>query len=172
MTRVLLAGIGNIFRGDDGFGSAVATRLDAADLPEQVEVGDYGIRGVHLAYQLLEGYDLVVLIDAVQRGADPGTLRVIEHDVAAEPDEDALTAMDAHDLSPDSVLALVRAFGGTLERVVVVGCEPETTEVGMGLSAAVQGAVDEAAAVATGLARAALERSEEEPCASAYPDGS
>ncbi|MBB5157080.1 hydrogenase maturation protease [Saccharopolyspora phatthalungensis] len=172
MTRVLLAGIGNIFHGDDGFGSAVAARLDADRFPEQVDVGDYGIRGVHLAYQLLEGYDLVVLVDAVQRGAAPGTLHVIEHQLEEASAEAAVPAMDAHDLSPDAVLALVRAFGGTLKHVVVVGCEPESVEVGMGLSPVVQAAVDEAARVATDLALTAFERGEEEPCASASQDGS
>ncbi|MQA76737.1 MAG: hydrogenase maturation protease, partial [Solirubrobacterales bacterium] len=77
--RILVAGVGNVFCGDDGFGVAVAEHLAAATLPAGVELSDYGIRGIHLAYQLLDGYDLLVLVDAVQRGGEPGTVYLIEH---------------------------------------------------------------------------------------------
>jgi hydrogenase maturation protease len=78
--RILVAGVGNVFRGDDGFGVAVARRLAHEPLPPGVELRDYGVRGVHLAYELLDGYDLLVLVDAVTRGSPPGTLYVIEPD--------------------------------------------------------------------------------------------
>jgi hydrogenase maturation protease len=141
--RTLVAGLGNIFHGDDGIGVAVAEALACETLPDGVTVRDYGIRGVHLAYELLDGYDLVVLVDAVQRGWPPGTVRVIEH-VAAERSADPL--LDAHDMAPDEVLALVPALGGTLGRVVVVGCEIESLTPCGQLSAAVQAAVPDAVA--------------------------
>jgi hydrogenase maturation protease len=151
--RTLIAGLGNIFEGDDGFGVEVARRLAAVDWPDGVELRDFGIRGVHLAYQLLDPYDLVVIVDAVHRGGEPGTLYVIEHgpdETLPEPAEDA-PMMDAHDLAPDGVLALVPRLGGTLCRVVVVGCEPATITPGMELSAPVAASVDKAAELVTGL---------------------
>ncbi|MDP9117574.1 MAG: hydrogenase maturation protease [Actinomycetota bacterium] len=147
MMRTLIAGLGNIFETDDGFGVEVARVLAGTAWPDGVELRDYGIRGVHLAYQLLEAYDLVVIIDAVQRGGAPGTLYVIEHaadETAAEPAPDAPT-MDAHDLGPDGVLALVPRLGGTLGRVIVIGCEPASIEPGMTLSAPVTSSVEGAA---------------------------
>lgn len=153
MTRVLVAGLGNVFEGDDGFGVEVAQRLAGQPWPAGVEVRDFGIRGVHLAYQLLEPYDLVVMVDAVHRDGPPGTVYVIEHgpDTAApQPAADA-PMMDAHDLAPDGVLALVPRLGGTLPRVVVVGCEPASIAPDMGLSAAVAGSVETAARLVTEL---------------------
>ena len=145
--RTLIAGLGNIFEGDDGFGVEVVRRLASTEWPDGVELRDFGIRGVHLAYQLLDPYDLVLIVDAVQRGAAPGTVFVIEHGpdtTLAEPAEDA-PMMDAHDLAPDGVLALVPRLGGTLCRVVVIGCEPATITPGMELSAPVAASVDKAA---------------------------
>lgn len=157
MKRILVAGLGNVFEGDDGFGVEVVQRLSAQPWPEGVEVRDFGIRGVHLAYQLLEPYDLVVMTDAVHRAGEPGTVYVIEH--GADPDapapSDAEAAMDAHDLAPDGVLALVPRLGGTLCRVVVVGCEPETLTPGMALSPSVAGSVDTAARLVTDIVHAA-----------------
>lgn len=155
MTRVLVAGLGNVFEGDDGFGVEVVRRLAGQFWPAGVEVRDFGIRGVHLAYQLLEPYDLVVLVDAVQRGGAPGTLYRIEHWIDATAPAPAADApmMDAHDLAPDGVLALVPRLGGTLPRVVVVGCEPATIAPGMALSAAVAGSVESAALLVTELVR-------------------
>jgi hydrogenase maturation protease len=153
MTRVLVAGLGNVFEGDDGFGVAVVQRLAGQSWPGGTEVRDFGIRGVHLAYQLLEPYDLVVMVDAVHRDGPPGTVYVIEHGPdadAAEPQEDA-AMMDAHDLAPDGVLALVPRLGGTLPRVVVVGCEPASIAPDMELSAAVVGSVETAARLVTEL---------------------
>jgi hydrogenase maturation protease len=151
--RVLIAGLGNIFEGDDGFGVEVVRRLAGTDRPDGVELRDFGIRGVHLAYQLLDPYDLVVIVDAVQRGEAPGTVYVIEHG----PDEtfagpaDHAPLMDAHDLAPDAVLALVPRLGGTLGRVVVVGCEPATITPSMELSAPVAASVEKAAELVTAL---------------------
>jgi hydrogenase maturation protease len=142
----LIAGLGNIFNGDDGFGVEVADSLLRQDWPADVQVADFGIRGVHLAYQLLDGYQLVVIIDAVSRGGEPGSLYVIDHrpdEQRSEPLEDE-PLMDAHDLGPDGVLALVPALGGVLGRVVVVGCEPETLAPGVGLSPPVAGSVEAA----------------------------
>jgi hydrogenase maturation protease len=145
--RTLIAGLGNIFEGDDGFGVAAVGALANANLPDGVEVRDFGIRGVHLAYQLLDGYDLVVIIDAVARGGAPGTVYVIEHAADEEIPEPAGDSpmLDAHDLAPDAVLALVPLLGGTLGRVVVVGCEPASIAPDMGLSAEVARSVERAA---------------------------
>lgn len=147
--RVLVAGVGNVFCSDDGFGVAVAHLLAELSLPAGVELHDFGIRGIHLAYQLLDGYDLFVLIDVVERGGRPGDLYVIEPDLAAgeaiDPAGEATAMFDAHDLAPDAVLALVPRLGGSLARVVVVGCEPERVDEGMGLTPPVQDSVEQAA---------------------------
>lgn len=155
--RILVAGLGNVFEGDDGFGVAVVQRLAAQSWPAGVEVSDFGIRGVHLAYQLLEDYQLVVMVDVVQRGGEPGTVYVIEHgvDSAAPRPTEAAPMMDAHDLGPDAVLELVPRLGGTLCRVLVVGCEPESMTPGMDLSAPVAGSVDRAAQLVTELVHTA-----------------
>ncbi|MEU0070085.1 hydrogenase maturation protease [Streptomyces sp. NPDC006332] len=146
--RALVAGIGNIFLGDDGFGVETARRLAERELPGHIEVVDIGVRGVHLAYQLLDGYDTLVLVDATARGEAPGTLYVIEHDLG-ESASPAAPALDGHRMTPDAVLALL----GTLcagtgaeppRRVLVVGCEPASVEEGIGLSAPVSDAVPEA----------------------------
>jgi len=143
---VLVAGVGNIFLGDDAFGVEVARRLLAEPLPENVRVADYGIRGVHLAYQLLDGYDTLILVDAVSRGEPPGTVFVIEPDLGlGTPLNGVPPAMNAHDLDPASVLGLVRHLGGRIDRVLVVGCEPQQTDERIGLSEPVQRAVGEAA---------------------------
>ncbi|GAA0360325.1 hydrogenase maturation protease [Microbispora corallina] len=140
--RILVAGVGNVFLGDDGFGVEVARRLAGARLPQGVEVGDYGIRGVHLAYELTAGYDLVIIVDTVPRGKAPGTLYVLE----PSPAELAPAFVDAHDMTPQAVLtlalALTRSFTG---RVLMVGCEPADTSPGMDLSPAVARAVARAA---------------------------
>ena len=140
----LVAGVGNVFLGDDGFGVEVARRLSAMQLPDGVRVADFGIRGVHLAYQLLDGYDTLILVDAVARGESPGTVSVIEPSLEPRtPAQDPL--MDAHSMDPAAVLALVRHLGGRLDRVLLVGCEPAALEEGMGLSEPVERAVEEAA---------------------------
>jgi hydrogenase maturation protease len=142
--RVLIAGVGNIFLGDDGFGVEVARRLAARELPERVRVADFGIRGVHLAYELLDpGYELTILADATPRGGDPGTVYLLA------PDLDQLCGdgpdfADAHGMDPRAVFALLKTLGGTPGRVRIVGCEPARTEEEMGLSEPVAAAVEEA----------------------------
>jgi hydrogenase maturation protease len=150
--KVLLAGIGNVFLGDDGFGVEVAHRLRDVAVPDGVTVADFGIRGVHLAYELLDGYDAAVLVDALPRGGPPGTVYVFEP-AADAPEDAAGPVMDAHAMTPDAVLALVRALGGTLPRVVVVGCEPADVGERMGLSEPVAAAVDRAAGEALAVVR-------------------
>jgi hydrogenase maturation protease len=157
--RILVAGVGNVFRGDDGFGVAVARRLAEEPLPPGVQLCDYGVRGVHLAYELLNGYDLLVLVDAVARGGQPGTLYVIEPDGLPVASPAAL--VDAHDLTPDAVLALVPVLGGTLGRVVVVGCEPASLCATMALSAVVEQSVEEATRVVREVVSAASRETHE-----------
>lgn len=141
--RVLVAGIGNVFFGDDGFGSEVASRLVEHRFPESVRVQDFGIRGVHLAYELLDGCDALVLVDAVPMGESPGTVALIEAEVPAPGDVvESETPLDAHTMNPDVVLQTLAKLGGYVEHVVVVGCEPERIEPSMGLSPAVEAAVD------------------------------
>ena len=149
--KVLVAGIGNIFLGDDGFGVEVANRLAALPWPEGVIVADFGIRGVHLAYELLGGYDALVLIDAVPIGEPPGTLAVIEPEIAEliAGDDDIAPAMDAHSMNPAVVLGMLAGLGGEVGRVVIVGCQPEVIEEGIGLSAPVTAAIDRAITAVT-----------------------
>ena len=141
--RILVAGIGNIFLGDDGFGVEVAKRLRVGSLGDGVEAADFGIRGVHLAYELADGgYDAAILVDAVARGGTPGTLYAIESDVNGADDHDE--SADAHTLTPDAVLGWLRRIGAPPVRVLVVGCEPATLSESMGLSAPVAASVDRA----------------------------
>ncbi|MEP6648971.1 MAG: hydrogenase maturation protease [Lapillicoccus sp.] len=162
--RMLVAGVGNIFKSDDGFATEVVARLERDarhGWPQWVRLHDYGIGGIHLAYELLEGYDELVLVDAMQRpGGRPGTVYVLDADPPAGPSpaEVPTPAMDAHDLDPATVLALVRSLGGTLPPVTVVGCEPESTEDGMGLSQVVAEQVDVAARIVDDLVTAAVHR--------------
>lgn len=149
--RVLIAGVGNVFLGDDGFGVEVARRLAAEPLPEGAAVADYGIRGLHLAYRLLEPLDLLLVADALPRGNPAGTLCVVEPDLAEEPGE---ATADAHGMNLPAVFAAVRAMGGSLPRVRIVGCEPADVDERMGLSPAVAGAVEPAVS----LLRELLER--------------
>jgi hydrogenase maturation protease len=144
-TRVLVAGIGNVFLGDDGFGVELAGRLAQRPLPAGVEVVDFGIRGLDLAYALLEDYEAAVLLDATPRGGAPGSLYVIEPEVEA-----ADVALDAHGMDPVKVLGLARALGAPERRTLVVGCEPQTVleptdeELLVELSPPVVAALDEA----------------------------
>jgi len=137
--RLLVAGIGNIFLGDDGFGVVVADRLRRETWPDGVVVADFGIRGVHLAYELAGGaYDAAILVDAVARGGSAGTLYAID---AAADREEGGSAMDAHNLTPAVVIAWLRRLGAGC-RVLVVGCEPASLEELMELSPAVAGSVE------------------------------
>ncbi len=143
---VLVAGIGNVFQRDDAFGVEVAARLVRCPVPDDVRVEDFGIRGAHLAYELLEGYRALVIIDAVPMGEPPGTLVVMEPVVAGPAGDfpaDA-PAVDAHTMSPDVVLATLARLGGSVERVLIVGCQPADLSEGMGLTAPVAAALDDA----------------------------
>jgi hydrogenase maturation protease len=135
--KVLVAGIGNIFLGDDGFGVEVVKHVDPNSLPEGTTVADFGIRGVHLAFELLDGYDSLVLVDAMPLGEPPGTVVIFEPDIESiDP-----TSADAHSMNPAVVLGLLAGMGGELPRVVVVGCQPLTIAEGIGLSEPVSAAV-------------------------------
>jgi hydrogenase maturation protease len=156
---VLVAGVGNIFLGDDGFGVETVARLRGHPLPPGVELDDTGVRGVHLAYRLLDGYDTLIVVDAAARGAAPGTLHLIEPAApGAGRDEPPAPPLDGHHMGPDAVLALLgtlaESTGGTPpRRVLVVGCEPGSLEEGIGLTPAVAAAVDDAVALVLRLLR-------------------
>jgi hydrogenase maturation protease len=145
---ILVAGIGNIFLGDDAFGVEVVRRLADLQLPESVRVVDFGIRGFDLAYALQDGYETTILVDACPHGEAPGTLYVIEPDLKALDDPDAPQAVvEAHAMNPINVLRMARAMNIEIKNVLLVGCEPETLggeEGQMGLSAAVEAAVHHA----------------------------
>jgi hydrogenase maturation protease len=158
MNSVLVAGIGNIFDGDDGFGVAVVHHLAASPPMEDVNVVDFGVRGLDLAYALTDGYRLAVLIDTVQRGEVPGTLYLIEPELvepeAAGPDQAAdldEAALSPDQIDPASVLRMTRLLGGGCAHVLMVGCEPgsfgERDDGCIGLSAAVAASIDKAAAM-------------------------
>jgi hydrogenase maturation protease len=149
--KILVAGIGNIFLGDDGFGVEVAGRLAQQTFPPGVRVTDFGIRGFDLAYALMEGYETTILVDAYPGEGQPGTIFVVEPDIAelnsCEVRQDENVAVDGHAMNPLNVLRMAVSMGGQLKRVLLVGCVPETLgpeEGQMGLSAAVAAAADEA----------------------------
>lgn len=143
----LVAGVGNIFLSDDAFGVEVVRRLSGQPMPDGVTVSDFGIRGIHLAYELLEGYDRLILIDAISRGGAPGTIYVLE------PSDIKPTGRvaDAHSMDPMAVFAYLASIGGKPVPTVIVGCEPASLEENMGLSEQVEGALDEAVAVVLGI---------------------
>lgn len=157
-SRILIACIGNIFLGDDGFGVAVAQRLltrKNRQYPAHVQVVDCGIRGIELAYTLLDNYDILVLVDAVSRGGPPGTLYLIEPELTGTgPEQGAAAgraALDAHSMDPVKVLAFARTLGARPMRTFLLGCEPslpaekdDYNEMQMGLSEPAQAAVDQA----------------------------
>jgi hydrogenase maturation protease len=149
-SRILVAGIGNIFLGDDAFGVEVVQRLARRELPDEVRVVDFGIRGLDLTYALLEEFEAVILVDAAPRGGQPGTLYVIEPETEAAPTnpEAADLMIQTHGMDPVKVLRLVAALGGRVERLLLVGCEPAMAgteeEMTLGMSPPVQAAVDEA----------------------------
>ncbi len=157
--RTLVACLGNIFLGDDGFGVEVARRLASENLPEGTRVTDYGIRGMHLAYDLAEGWDATILVDAAQRGGQPGTVYVIEPERPEPPAGGQSPGLaesmllDAHGMQPDVMLGMAGMLGSEAGRVLVVGCEPASVAEGIGLSEPVASAVDEAARVVMDLVR-------------------
>jgi hydrogenase maturation protease len=144
--KVLIACVGNIFLGDDGFGVEVARSLSQRQLPEGVSVKDYGIRGFDLAYALLDPWDLVIMVDALSRGEAAGTLYVIEPELNRPASAD--TALNPHGMDPVRVLSLAASMGTISAQVLVVGCEPhdfgDELEGRMGLSSPIEGVVERA----------------------------
>lgn len=137
---VLVAGVGNIFLGDDGFGVEVVRNIPSSSFSSEVFVKDFGISSVHLAFELLNGYNYLVLLDAIQTGERPGTLSLIEvdqQDVLAN----TTSIADAHTMSPTTVLKMLDEFGGRVGRVFVIGCEPKSLEEEIYLSDVVAGAI-------------------------------
>lgn len=153
--RILVAGIGNIFLGDDAFGAEVVRELTRSELPAEVNVVDFGIRGYDLAYAIMDGYAATILLDTTVRGNPPGTLYLIE------PDREQLTKLEAevpdgHSLGPVQVLRLVQSLGGQITRLYLVGCEPaalETDDGQMGLSESVRAAVPQAVEMVRALVK-------------------
>ena len=159
--RVLVACVGNIFLGDDGFGVEVARRLAGAKLPDGVRVADYGTGGMHLAYDLADGYETTILVDAAPRGGEPGTITVAEVDPADHPGPAEAGGplrgsmfFDGHGMPPDVVLGMLGRLGARPGRILVVGCEPGRAGFGMELSEPVAAAVDEAVRIVLDLAAA------------------
>jgi len=147
--QILVAGIGNIFLGDDGFGVEVAQQLMRDELPGNVRVVDFGIRGFDLAYALMDPYDAIILVDALPQGDTPGTLYAMEPDLSTLDRAAPESVVETHGMHPLKVLAMVQAMGGRPRRLFVIGCEPEPCgedEERMGLSAPVARAIDEAIA--------------------------
>ncbi|HTF09210.1 MAG TPA: hydrogenase maturation protease [Asanoa sp.] len=137
--QIVVAGIGNVFLGDDGFGPAVARALvERGDLPDRVRVVDYGIRGLHLAYDLLDGVAALILVDALPGDVAPGTVSVLEVGAGDIP---AGAGVDAHAMDPATVLAALHRLGGTLPPTYVVGCRPANLDEVLGLSPAVTAAL-------------------------------
>ena len=148
---ILIAGIGNIFLGDDAFGCEVVKRLSQRAWAENVQLVDFGIRGFDLAYALLEGHDLTILIDATPRGDAPGTIYTIEPDInELETLPAEANVVETHGMNPMKVLSMIKSMGGQFKKILVVGCEPETfgpEEGQMGLSMLVEAAIDPAVGV-------------------------
>lgn len=144
--KILVACIGNIFLGDDGFGVEVAKKLASCELPTEVRVVDFGIRGFDLAYALQDGYETTILVDAYPHGQPPGTISLVEPDVS-KLDEPSQGVVETHGMNPLNVLRMATAMNGRLKKILLVGCEPESfggEEGRMGLSHAVEDAVDQA----------------------------
>ena len=144
--RILIAGVGNAWLRDDGFGGEVARRLEQQELPPGVAVMDAGTGGLDLAYEVMRGYDALVILDVSRQGGEPGTLYVME--VPEESVEGAIDdgeAINPHGMDPQTVLRFVRSIGAWPGRVMVIACEPaELDEMGFGLSADVRSAVERA----------------------------
>lgn len=163
--KILVAGVGNVFLGDDGFGVEVVRHLSEKDVPGGVRVTDYGIRGMHLAHDLANNeYDLTIIVDAVSMHDPPGTVSVIELDTTGPPEAGLL---DGHGMQPDAVIRLVGLLGGRPGRVLLVGCVPESLDEHIGLSPAVAAAVAPAAGTVLTLVAG---RGKELTCAWASPE--
>ena len=146
VAQILVAGVGNIFLRDDGFGGEVIKRLEDMQLPEGMRVLDFGTGGLELAYEVMRGYDALILVDVSRQGGEPGTLYLMEVDEQSIDgrieDEQPL---DPHAMDPQGVLRFVRYVGGWPGQVMVIACEPELVgEIGMGLTKSVEGVLDEA----------------------------
>ncbi len=161
---ILVAGIGNIFLGDDAFGVEVVRRLANVNLPAAVRVSDFGIRGFDLAYAMQDGYDTTILVDACPHGQPPGTLYVIEPELPETADASHPATVDAHTMNPANVLRMARAMNIEVKNLLLVGCEPETLggEQGqMGLSVPVEAAVDEAVNLVESLIHKILDQKDD-----------
>ncbi len=158
---ILVAGIGNIFLGDDGFGCEVLRRLTQFEWPENVRLVDFGIRGFDLAYALLDGCDVTIFVDATPRGGEPGTLYTIEPDLGELENLNPESVMvETHGMDPMKVLVMVKSMGGKFNRILLVGCEPETfgpEEGQMGLSSRVAAAVEPAVQIVQSLVARVLQ---------------
>ncbi len=156
----MIACIGNIFLGDDGFGCEVARHLAAQTWPENVKVVDFGIRGLDLAYALLDGADVTIFVDATPLGDEPGTLYTIKPSLGEIENSDAGAMVDAHSMDPLKVLSMVKSMGGEFKEILLVGCEPATLgpeEGQMGLSEPVAASVPEAVKIIKSLVARVLE---------------
>jgi hydrogenase maturation protease len=144
--RILIAGVGNAWLRDDGFGGEVAGRLERRPLPDGVAVMDAGTGGLDLAYEVMRGYDALVILDVSRQGGEPGTLYVMEvPEESVEGKIDDGEAINPHGMDPQTVLRFVRSIGAWPGRVVVIACEPaQVEEMGFGLSLEVQSAVERA----------------------------
>jgi hydrogenase maturation protease len=161
MSRILVAGLGNIFFGDDAFGVEVVRELRSRALPAEVKVLDIGIRAVDLTFALQDGWDLAILVDATQRGKPPGTLCVL--DLQAASILPSAVVLDGHGLHPDGVLAAARAGGAPIGQLRLVGCEPESlgespSSPALGLSQTVANAVPPAVALVEQMIREHLQQ--------------
>jgi hydrogenase maturation protease len=147
MKRILVGGIGNTWLGDDGFGSEVVKRLESRELPDGTVVFDFGTGGLDLAYEVMRGYDALVLVDVSRQGGDPGTLYVMEAlEAEVEAGIEDGQVLNPHAMDPQTVLRFVKTLGAWPGKVLVVACEPaEVGEMKIGLSEEVERAVDGAA---------------------------
>jgi hydrogenase maturation protease len=153
--KILVAGIGNIFLGDDAFGSEVARRLMLEKWPAEVRVEDFGIRSYDLAYALMDGYEVTILVDITSQGQSPGTVYLIEPDLNHLEQFDEKVA-DAHSMNPMRVLQMLRTFGNSPGKLYLIGCEPATLEVEdgrIGLSEVVEASVPQAIGLIKSLLR-------------------
>jgi hydrogenase maturation protease len=169
VNRILIAGVGNSWLQDDGFGGEVVKRLNAGAVPEGCTVIDFGVGGLDLAYEVMHGWDALILLDVSRQGGDPGTLYVMEPDQATiDGGIDEGTMINPHGMDPHTVLRFVKSLGAWPGKVVVIACEPlEVEEMGLGLSEPVSAAVD--AAVELTLETVADIRATPEPALPSRP---